>query len=77
MRKPSKSRHRDAVKLHARRAREHDDAAREWIRRGDSVRAGFEQRAARLERELAELERDHAEHVGRGHPAAPSAAGKT
>ena len=63
--KHRKSPHRDAAKRHARAAREHDAAARAWLERGDSVRTGFEQRAAKLERELAHLERDHAEHEAR------------
>jgi hypothetical protein len=63
--KRRKSRHRDAAKRHERAARAHDTAAREWLKRGDSVRAGYEQRAAKLERELAALEREHADHEAR------------
>ena len=71
MSKKSKSRHHEAAKRHDRQAREHDHAARVWLRRGDSVRAGFEQRAAKLERELGQLERDHAEHEAFKHTLAP------
>ena len=76
MAKQSRSRHQDAAKRHERQARAHELAAKDWLQRGDSVSAGLEQRAAKLERELAQLKRDQAAHEARSQSLIPVGAGQ-
>lgn len=59
--------HAHAVRTHAAAAERHDEAARHWSRLGDVERAELERRAARIERELVELEGDMA-RVARERP---------
>jgi hypothetical protein len=59
--------HEHAARTHEAAADRHDAAARHWIKLGDEERAELERRAARIEGELVELERDMA-RVARERP---------
>lgn len=54
------ARHDKARDMHNVAAVRHDAAALRWAELGDSTRADFERRNARIEREAAELEGDRA-----------------
>ena len=56
----SAGRHQKARKTHNDAAARHDAAALRWDGLGDPVRADFERRDARIEREAAALEGDRA-----------------
>src|SRR5947207_4115413 len=57
----SADRHALASRAHTAASARHNEAALRWDSLGDSTRAGFERRSARLEKEVAELEDDRAQ----------------